>query len=73
MNRYVIRDSADVNMILGVVETDGCPSMLYEAKEKVVQKLGDDYWTIDDIIVQARKMFPEYSFIYDYKVSGIVL
>ena len=72
MFKFMVRDSADYNMILGVIQTDGCAEMLYEAKEKAIAKFDDDY-TIDDIVVEARKMFPDFSFIYDHNVSSIIL
>lgn len=73
MTKYIVHDSGDTEMVLGVIETDGSPSMLFKARRMVIDKLGDDCYTIDDIVEQARSLYPKYNFIYDYKFKYIVL
>lgn len=68
MTKYIVHSSAG-NGILGVIETDGCPSMLFKARRLVIDRLGDGCYNIDDIIAQARSLYPKYNFNFDYKLK----
>lgn len=73
MNKYVVHDSGGAEMNLGIIETDGSTTMFFKARRMVIDKLGDDYYTINDIVEQARSLYPKYNFIYDNKTKDIIL
>lgn len=69
MIKYIVHDSSDTDVVLGVIKTDGSPSMLFKARRLVIDRLGNDCYNIDDIIAQARILYPKYNFNFDYKLK----